>query len=297
MAAFHNFNALGTLILEKQFGRRTNRLKRLTLTKLVCITAALLVMSFGDLPTKEAKQKWKLAWQDEFNYEGLPDSTKWNYDIGGNGWGNDELQYYSSNRKQNGYVSEGYLYIQALKENYLNNPYTSARLVTKGKKEFMYGKFEIRAKIPKGKGVWPAFWMLSAKEPRTWPDDGEIDIMENVGYTPGEITGAAHVKKNKIGTETLSIVNETIIPNASEAFHVYSLIWTPDRLEWFVDDKLFHFYDKAGKAEWQWPFNENFYLLLNVAVGGSWGGRKGVDDAIFPQAMLVDYVRVYKGNF
>ncbi|MDQ6813583.1 MAG: glycoside hydrolase family 16 protein [Bacteroidota bacterium] len=252
--------------------------------------------SFTTFHKKAVKPKWKLVWQDEFNYEGLPDSNRWSYDVGGEGWGNDELQYYTHQRKQNAEVSGGCLHINAVKEKYQGNQYTSTRLVTRGKKDFGFGKIEIKAKLPKGRGVWPAVWMLSSKTPRTWPDDGEIDIMENVGYAPGEITGAAHVKKNSTGNSILSSVNNTIVPDASDEFHIYTLTWTPEKLEWFVDNKLFHSYEKGDKPVWQWPFDGKFYLLINIAVGGSWGGKKGIDEAIFPQTLKVDYVRVYAAS-
>jgi beta-glucanase (GH16 family) len=253
-----------------------------------------MLVSFISLNKLKHKPKWKLTWKDEFNYEGLPDSTKWNYDTGGEGWGNDELQYYTKQRKQNVEVLKGNLSIKAIREKFEANNYTSTRLVTKGKKDFRYGKFEIRAKIPTGRGLWPACWMLSSKEPRIWPDDGEIDILENVGYTPGEITGAAHVRRNKTSNAIITSSNSTTIFDDSDAFHIYRLIWTPERLEWYVDDKLFHFYDKADRPPLHWPFNGKFYLIFNLAVGGSWGGKNGIDDSIFPQTFIIDYVRVYE---
>jgi beta-glucanase (GH16 family) len=135
--------------------------------------------------------------------------------------------------------------------------------------------------------------MLSSKIPRVWPDDGEIDIMEHVGYEPGEITGAAHVKRNTSGTAIITSAESTRVSDVSDAFHNYSFIWSPEKLEWYVDDKLFHTYEKADRPPHHWPFDEKFYLLINIAVGGSWGGKKGVDDTIFPQKMEVDYVRYY----
>jgi beta-glucanase (GH16 family) len=255
---------------------------------------AAIGISFTGGKRRTEKNKWKLTWREEFNYQGLPDSAKWNYDVGGAGWGNDELQYYTEKRKANSYVSNGCLYIQAVKEKYEGNEYTSARLVTKGKQDFKYGKIEIRAKLPKGKGLWPAIWMLSSKVPVKWPDDGEIDIMEHVGYMPQEITGAAHVKRDSTGISIFSSVNETDVTAPADSFHLYSLIWTPNRLEWYVDNKLFHFYEKADRPAWHWPFDHSFYLILNVAVGGSWGGKKGIDDSVFPQSFLVDYVRFYR---
>lgn len=274
--------------------KKDNLLKTKFVRLLVLLLVTSILVSSTSMKKTGQKPKWKLTWKDEFNYEGVPDSTKWNYDVGGEGWGNDELQYYTKQRKENVEVSKGYLFINALKEKFKGNNYTSSRLVTKGKKDFRYGKIEIRAKVPKGRGLWPAFWMLSSNEPRTWPDDGEIDILENVGYTPGEIMGAAHVRRNKTSNAIITSSNSATISDASDAFHIYRLIWTPERLEWYVDDKLFHFYDKADRPPLHWPFDGKLYLIFNLAVGGSWGGRNGIDDSIFPQTFLIDYVRVYE---
>jgi beta-glucanase (GH16 family) len=237
---------------------------------------------------------WKLQWQDEFNYADVPDSNKWSYDVGGDGWWNKELQYYTNKRKENARVENGQLIIEARKEDFEENKYTSARLVTKGKADFKYGKIELRAKLPKGRGIWPAFWLLSSQDPRIWPDDGEIDIMEHVGYKQGEITGATHVKKNANGTDILSKASTIMIPDAAENFHTYTLIWSPEKLEWYVDHKLFHHFDKDNRPSYQWPFDKEFYILLNIAIGGTWGGKEGIDDTIFPQKIHLDYVRVYK---
>jgi beta-glucanase (GH16 family) len=268
--------------------RKINHLKNFLLAVLLVLSGSCTVFS-----QNKDKPKWTLSWREEFNYNGLPDTTIWSYDVGGTGWGNDELQYYTQQRKQNAHVSNGHLYIQAIKENYKGKAYTSARLVTKGKKDFRYGKIEVRARPPKGRGIWPAIWMLSSKVPRTWPDDGEIDIMEYVGYARGEITGAAHVKKNETGNDILSSVNEIMIDNVEEKFYIYTLTWTPTRLEWWVDNKMFHFYEKGTRPGWQWPFDVKFHIILNIAVGGSWGGRRGIDDSIFPQTFAIDYIRAY----
>lgn len=258
--------------------------------------SSVFVLSLSCTTTMNAQKNkgWKLFWQDEFNYTGLPDPLKWGYDVGGTGWGNEELQYYTNRRKENARVENGSLIIEARKEKLNDNNYTSARLVTKGKADFLYGKFEMRAKLPKGRGTWPAFWMLSSKEPRVWPDDGEIDITEHVGYKQGEITGALHVKRNTTGTDIISKTATIQVPDAADEFHVYSLVWAPEKLEWYVDNRLFHSYEKADRPSHHWPFNKQFYILLNIAIGGSWGGREGVDDSIFPQKMEVDYIRVYK---
>lgn len=230
-------------------------------------------------------------WQDEFDKEGLPDSSKWNYDIGGHGWGNNELQYYTS---QNAFVQNGVLTIQARKESYKGKSYTSSRMVTKGKASFLYGRFEIKAKLPEGKGLWPAIWMLPIENKYgNWPESGEIDIMEQVGYAPYEIHISAHTELYNWpkGTQKTAVLT---VPACTKEFHIYRLDWTPEKLIGYVDSiKVFEFKDeKKGHAAW--PFHEPFYLLLNVAVGGNWGGQKGIDDTIFPAGMMVDYVRVYK---
>ncbi len=235
---------------------------------------------------------WQLDWADEFNYEGRPDTTIWDYDADVKN-NNYELQYYTRRFPENVKVSNGLLTITASKENYKESNYTSARMVTRGKKDILYGRIEVCAQLPKGRGTWPAIWMLSSKLPRVYPDDGEIDIMEHVGYEEGIITGAAHVKRNTTGTEIISNTGTTAAQDATEKFHVYGLIWTPTRLEWQVDGKTFYFYDKADRPAHHWPFNKSFYLILNIAIGGTWGGKQGIDDSVFPQSMKIDYVRVY----
>jgi beta-glucanase (GH16 family) len=241
----------------------------------------------------QKKQQWKLIWADEFNYTGLPDSAKWNYDIGGHGWGNNEAQYYTRKELNNARVENGYLIITAIKEKIDSNSYSSARLVTKGKADWLYGKIEVKAKLPKGRGTWPAIWMLASTNPLKWPDDGEIDIMEHVGFDPGKIHFSAHTKKyhHSIGTQK---TGSTVVVNAQDKFHIYSIVWNSEKIEWFVDGKkVFAFANEHTGSE-AWPFSKPFHLLLNVAVGGFWGGQKGIDETVFPQQMLVDYVRVYQ---
>lgn len=234
-------------------------------------------------------------WQDEFEKDGLPDATKWDYDVGGNGWGNNELEYYTKAVAKNARVENGKLIIEAHKENLNNNKYTSARLVTKKKGDWLYGKFVIRAKIPQGVGTWPAIWMLPTDQTygnAYWPDNGEIDIMEHVGFDPNRIHGNVHTKafNHSIGTNK---GNNLLIPTAMSDFHEYIVEWTPVEIKILVDNNNYFTFQKEGN-EWQkWPFDKPFHLLLNIAIGGNWGGQKGVDDAIFPQQMEVDYVRVY----
>ena len=235
----------------------------------------------------------QLVWADEFNYTGLPDSSKWNYDLGGDGWGNHELQYYTGKRQENARVENGNLIIEARKEKWQNNDYTSARLLSKGKADWQYGKIEVRARLPKGTGTWPAIWMLGSNTPLKWPDDGEIDIMEHVGFHQGYIHGSVHCKKyyHSIGTQKTDTV---VIKDCSEKFHIYSLDWSADSISVAVDSKTFFRFANEHSGYEGWPFDNKMYLLLNLAVGGDWGGAKGIAQDIWPQKMEVDYVRVYQ---
>ena len=246
---------------------------------------------------------FRLVWADEFDVAGLPDSSKWAYDIERNsaGWYNNELQYYGNARLENSRVENGVLSIVARKEDlstaglpdWGSQRYSSARLITRGKTAWTYGFFEIRAKLPCGLGTWPAIWMLSAPPQTAWPDDGELDIMEHVGFDPGVVhatahTGAYNHTKNNHRTAT------TTIPDACTAFHKYQLYWTANRVVVGVDDRNYYQYSNDGSGNAEWPFESPQYLILNIAVGGDWGGQMGVNDAIFPVTMEVDYVRVYQ---
>ena len=236
---------------------------------------------------------YQLVWSDEFDKDGLPDNTKWGYDVGGNGWGNNELEYYTNARMENARVANGNLIIEARKENFSGKNYTSARLLTKGKAEWTYGKFEIRAKIPTGVGMWPAIWMLSANQPLHWPDDGELDIMEDVGFDQNVIHATIHNKLYN-GANGKQKGDSRLVPDANQAFHVYSMEWTPGQVNFSIDSVSYFTYNDPGLGPDGWPFYKDFFMILNIAVGGNWGGQKGVDDSIFPQQMLVDYVRVYQ---
>lgn len=241
---------------------------------------------------------YELVWSDEFDVDGMPDSTKWAYDTGGHGWGNNELQYYRSSG--NAWVEAGNLIIEARKEDYLGREYTSARIVTRGKQSWKYGKIEISAKLPTGLGTWPAIWMLPTSPfYGQWPNSGEIDIMEHVGYDQNKIHGSIHTKdyNHKIGTQRSG---SKIIPTASTEFHKYSIEWLPDRIHFLIDDvRYFRFSLPTVTCpnQNQWPFDISFHLLLNIAVGGDWGGAQGVNPDIFPQRMEVEYVRVYQSEF
>lgn len=238
----------------------------------------------------------KLVWSDEFDTPGLPDTTKWGYDVGGNGFGNNELQFYTRRRAENARIEAGKLIIEARKENYQGSAYTSARLLTRDKITWTYGRIEAYAKLPKGRGTWPAVWMLGKNiSTAGWPRCGEIDIMEHVGFDEGVVHASIHSETyNHVkGTQKTS---KTIVPDAVSAFHLYAVEWTADQMEFYVDDKLYYTVQRStlGSTDAQWPFTQPFFLILNVAVGGNWGGQKGVDETIWPQRMEVDYVRVYQ---
>jgi beta-glucanase (GH16 family) len=232
------------------------------------------------------------VWADEFDVDGKPDSTKWSYDIGGSGWGNHEKEYYTE--AQNASVQNGILSIEARKENVGGMNYTSSRMVTKNKGDFLYGRFEIRAKLPTGKGLWPAIWMLPTDWAYgDWPKSGEVDIMEQVGFDPANIHISTHTEAFNwtLNTQTTTVTN---VPTATTGFHVYRVDWTPYAIRGFIDGKQVFQFTNDGKGAAHWPFDKRFHILLNVAVGGDWGGQQGIDDSIFPAKMDVDYVRVYK---
>ena len=237
--------------------------------------------------------QWQLVWNDEFNYSGLPDSAKWNYNVGGDGWGNNELEYYTKRRMENARVENGNLVIEARKEPWQGMKYTSARLVTKNKADWQYGKIEVRAKLPKGRGTWPAIWMLGSTTPLKWPDDGEVDIMEHVGYDQGNIHGSIHCKKYNwtINTQKTAIKP---VPDCSEQFHLYGIEWNADSIKLSIDSNNYISFANEHSGYGAWPFDNKMFLILNIAVGGNWGGQKGIDDSIWPQQMLIDYVRVWQ---
>jgi beta-glucanase (GH16 family) len=232
------------------------------------------------------------VWQDEFNIGVSPDATKWTFETGGSGWGNNELQYYTSG--VNSSISGGNLIISAKKETFLGRDYTSARMITKGKGDWLYGRFEVKAKIPKGRGTWPAIWMLSSDNIYgNWPSSGEIDIMEHVGYDVNKIHCSVHTSayNHTRGTQKTST---KFITDATDAFHIYRIDWTPYAVRGYIDGLPYFEFLNNNTGFTAWPFNKPFHLLLNVAVGGNWGGLQGVDNTAFPTTMQVDYVRVYK---
>jgi len=237
-------------------------------------------------------------WVDEFETPGLPNDKFWSYDVGGSGWGNNELQYYTKADIDNAHIENGILTIEAIKEKTGSMNYSSARIVTKGKQDFLYGKVEVRAKIPAGRGNWPAIWMLASQSEygsAYWPDNGEIDILEHVGYDPGVMHFSVHTKSfyHSIGTQKTAT---TRIDDFDKEFHVYTMEWTPQSIKSYIDGKLYFTFENSGRGWEEWPFDKKQHVLLNLAIGGDWGGQKGVDDTIFPNKFLIDYVRVYGLN-
>lgn len=238
---------------------------------------------------------YRLVWADEFDVAGLPDATRWAYDNDRNrlGWYNNERQYYAAARPENSRVVGGKLQITARLEelrsatDWGGQRYTSARLITRGKAAWTYGFFEIRAKLPCGRGTWPAIWTLGIGG--VWPDDGEIDIMEQVGSNPSRVFGTVHTKAGSGGA---SIGAATQVSDACTAFHDYQLHWTANEIAIGVDGVVYFRYANPGTGRDRWPFNAPQYLLLNIAIGGVLGGT--VDDTIFPVTMEVEHVRIWQ---
>jgi beta-glucanase (GH16 family) len=270
------------------------------------IVSMLFLSSINSIPDAAGKNNtikadsamWRLVWNDEFNYNGLPDSTKWNYESGGNGWGNNEKQFYVKNSIQNSIVQNGKLHIIAKKQKIEKSNYSSAKLTTYQKFALKYGKIEVMAELPAGKGTWPAIWMLpesfkNGTEP--WPLCGEIDIMEHVGKDPGIIHTSLHSELyNHIKGTQVTYFGK--IDDVFNTFHKYSIEWSEKSIKFYIDDKLFFesFKGQDGRAESNegWPFDKSYYLILNLAIGGNWGGE--INDSILPAEMQIDYVRIYK---
>jgi beta-glucanase (GH16 family) len=244
---------------------------------------------------------WTPIWSDEFNGQdgSSPDAKKWTYDLGGKGWGNQELESYT-NRKENARIEKGNLVITAQQESFtgsdgVKRDYTSARLKTQNLFTQTYGRFEARIKIPEGQGIWPAFWMLGQDIPSAgWPKCGEIDIMENIGKEPGTIHGSLHGPSTVAPTSDLtSIFTLPAGQNFAADFHLYAVEWEPDTVRFYVDSNLYAtFHSSDWPAGGKWVFDHPFFIILNLAVGGDWPGSPDAATK-FPQSMLVDYVRVY----
>lgn len=267
----------------------------------ICLLGFLCFQSCNQTTSNVAPDQTKqgLVWSDEFDVDGLPNPNNWKYDEGDGcpqvcGWGNNELQFYTKAISENARVENGKLIIEAHKANRSNSTYTSARLLTAGKQDWKYGTIEVKAKLPSGKGTWPAIWMLpTQKEYGGWPKSGEIDIMEHVGYNPDSIFGTVHTSafNHLLGTQD----DGSLYQNTAEGnWHTYKIKWTDKEITWFVDDISYHNFKNKEKTFKEWPFDKEFHLILNLAVGGNWGGKHGVDENIWPQRMEVDWVRVYQ---
>jgi beta-glucanase (GH16 family) len=269
--------------------------------------ACALALAASLPPAAARADDWKLVWSDEFDLDGPPDLTRWGYEEGF--VRNNEKQYYT---RRNARVEGGVLVIEARKERLTSLParagrraspaaaktaeadYTSSSVTTEGKVSWTYGRFEVRAKIPTGRGTWPAIWMLGTNRREVgWPQCGEIDIMENVGFDPEVIHFNVHTAKYNHVLKTNKGAKLTVARPYAD-FHVYAVEWGPEKLDFFVDGTKTFTYANEKTGDGSWPFDKPQYLILNVAVGGAWGGQKGVDDSIFPQRMEVDYVRVYQ---
>ena len=272
------------------------------------ILSALVVRS-----KSETQADWELAWSDEFEVDGAPDPAKWNVEEWAAGVVNNEDQAYTA-RPRNLRVEDGVLTIEAHKENYQGAKYTSGRIQSSGKGDFLYGRIEVKAKLPEGQGTWPAIWMLASdpfyyattcKDEKdwqgnddcdAWPNSGEIDIMEHVGYQMNHVHGTVHGKSyNWAMWEQRK--GRIILDDVVDTFHVYALEWSPESIDIFVDDSPYLTYINENNGWEEWPFDRPFHLILNFAIGGGWGRAGGpIDDSVFPQRMVVDYARVYKSK-
>jgi beta-glucanase (GH16 family) len=250
---------------------------------------------------KTTGKEWKLVWSDEFNGTGLPDTSKWTFDIGNWGWGNNELQYYTVNRQENARQEGGNLIIEARKDDGIY-PWSSARLTTRGKESFVYGKIEFKAKVPSGRGSWSAGWLLgdAYRDELSWPYCGEIDVLENVGFEldPQTGNGKTHASIHcgayyfKLGNQPTSITDVKNMPNE---YHIYSIEWLAEGITILIDGKKYFDYHDISN-DLTWPFNKPQNLILNLAMGGGWGGAKGMDPEMRSAKFIIDYVRVYELN-
>ena len=254
-----------------------------------------IIPTYTGYTTPESYEGYGLTWSDEFSGTDI-NTNYWGFDIGGNGWGNNELQYYTN---RNAYLKDGMLVIRAQQESYSGRNYTSARLKTQGKQNFQYGRIDIRARMPEGQGIWPALWMLGKNITEvSWPYCGEVDIMEMVGGGSGKdnrVLGTAHWNVGGLTTDyspTYFGNTKSMSENLSNNFHVYSIVWDSNRIKWYIDDVQYHIMsidDSASLA----AFQKEFFFIFNIAVGGNLPGNPNTS-TVFPQRLLVDYVRVFQ---
>ncbi|MFN4025171.1 MAG: family 16 glycosylhydrolase [Hyphomonas sp.] len=271
------------------------------MTAATVLTCCASVPGLASATEGAVPQGYVLVWSDEFDTGAMPDPEKWTYDTYRNsaGWWNNELQYYSHARPENSRIENGVLIIEARREDlspeafpdWGGQAYTSARLHTHERASWTYGYFEVRAKLPCGYGTWPAIWALP-DDPREWPEDGEIDIMEHVGQSEGKIHGAVHTRdyNHVAGTQKMASVE---LADPCGTFHVYTLHWTAEAIRIGVDGRVYFTHRNTGEGYGAWPFDRPYHLLLNIAIGG-WGGGGSIDDSIFPVRFEIDYVRVWQ---
>jgi beta-glucanase (GH16 family) len=274
------------------------------LSKIILFSFFLLSLSFARCGKDDSSSNpnnnipeipgYTLVWNDEFDQKNI-DLSKWEYEVNGDGGGNNELQFYTA-LPTNSYLESGHLVIKAIQENYQNRSFTSARIRSKYKGDWLYGRIEVSAKVPTGKGTWPAIWMLSTDwEYGGWPESGEIDIMEHVGYDPNVVHGSVHTKayNHTIGTQKTATLP---ISTATTEFHKYAIEWFSDHIDFYIDSIKYFTFKNENKGWAYWPFDKRFHIILNLAVGGNWGGAQGIDPSAFPAKIEIDYVRVYKKN-
>jgi len=240
-----------------------------------------------------APEGYTLVWQDEFDKGTELNGDNWTHEVKGSGWVNNELQNYVNHKTPDGnLVTEirgGKLRITALKE---NGKVYSGRVYAKVKEGWTYGYIEASIKLPKGKGTWPAFWMMPVNF-RSWPADGEIDIMEEVGYHPNYVSSSLHANAH-VHSNGTQITHEMLCQGAEDEFHTYAIKWTHENITTYVDGKVQLSYDNKGKGRDDWPYDDPFYVIFNLAWGGDWGGAQGVDESALPATMEIDYVRVFQ---
>lgn len=288
--------AFAVNLCDERFFSMNGKKKNSKLAKKL-ISATRVPASDQNIRASLSPEKWQLVWNDEFNQDGKLDPKKWLYEVKGDGFGNAELQYYTD-RLSNSRAENGNLIIEAKKESYGGREYTSARL--NSNQGWTYGRYEFRGKMTKVLGTWYAAWLLPSQmtySDRFWPDNGEIDIMEGVGFENNVNYGSAHSKN--FSSLNMTFRNKTIpVPDGDQQFHVYALEWYPSRLDFYVDDNLYFSVKHEPGANWEkdWPYDHDFHIILNLAVGGNWGGNKGIDEAAFEKGVkfVLDYARVFR---